>query len=299
VTFCDWQDSVALLIDTIKARGWAAKTIGQELDSHFLLVRRFQQIREGLPDARLVDFSGVLWEQRLRKSPKEIEYHRRAAEIAVNAFDDAIATARDGISERDVAAAVYSRAIRDGADNTRLALMASGARTTSLHGGLGEHILAEGDLIHLELVPHYRGYTSRIMRPISIGAPAPEARETAARLIDIQDRQYAAMKAGALAKDVDRICRDGLQASGLRGRLPNTTGYTLGYVAIPRTSDFTRCFLPNSDWVLEDGMMFHMYLAARGMAFSDTILVTANGSERLTTMDRRLCVARGSAAHSP
>ena len=68
------------------------------------------------------------------------------------------------------------------------------------------------------------------------------------------------------------------------------SGYTLGYY--PRfttiASDFSRCFLPNSDWVLEEGMTFHMYLSARGLAVSETVVVRAHGAERLTQIEQRL-----------
>jgi len=70
------------------------------------------------------------------------------------------------------------------------------------------------------------------------------------------------------------------------------TGYTLGYYfeQAPRTSDFTRYFTPAADWRLEAGMVFHMYTCAAGLAFSETVLVTDGGGERLTRMPRKLYV---------
>lgn len=35
-------------------------------------------------------------------------------------------------------------------------------------------------------------------------------------------------------------------------------------------------------------MVFHMYTGACGMAFSETVLVTEGGAERLTLLERRL-----------
>ena len=57
----------------------------------------------------------------------------------------------------------------------------------------------------------------------------------------------------------------------------------------PRTSDFTRLFTADADWRLESGMTFHMYASAEaGVAFSETVLVTDRGPERLTGTERRL-----------
>jgi Xaa-Pro dipeptidase len=126
------------------------------------------------------------------------------------------------------------------------------------------------------------------MRSTAVGGASPKQRATARRLLQIQDEQWAAMRPGAVAKDIDRICREQVLAAGLRDAYRNATGYTLGYVGVPRTSDFTRVFLPDSDWALEEGMVFHMYTWAQGMTFSDTILVTADGHERLTKVERQL-----------
>ena len=46
----------------------------------------------------------------------------------------------------------------------------------------------------------------------------------------------------------------------------------------------------DADWQLEAGMVFHMYILARGMGFSETMLVTADGAERLTRVERELAI---------
>jgi Xaa-Pro aminopeptidase len=292
VLVADWEDPVEILAATLARRGWAERRIGLELDSNYLTVRRWQAITAALPRATFVDFGEVLREIRLTKSTEEVAYLRQAAGIADRAIAAAIATAGEGRSERDAAIAASRTFLELGADSARPGVITSGSRAGSLHGVLGDHRLERGDILHLELVPQVRGYSARIMRPTVIGAPATAQSETARMLIDIQDRQLAAMKPGAVAADVDRICRDGVLAAHLRDRYDNATGYTLGYYApwSPRTSDFTRLFVPTATWVLEPGMVFHMYVSAQGLAFSETVLVTDNGAERLTRSERRLFV---------
>ena len=149
-------------------------------------------------------------------------------------------------------------------------------------------VLEEGDIVFVEPVPHFRGYTSRLMRSKTIGAPTDEQVRTAETIIRIQEEQFRAMKPGANAKDVDRVVREGILAAGLRESYTNITDYTLGLKVAPRTSDFTRVFLPNSDWQLEQNQVFHMYTSAHGLPFSETIVVTPEGGKRLTQTERRL-----------
>ncbi|UPJ94886.1 Xaa-Pro peptidase family protein [Bradyrhizobium sp. 172] len=288
VSFDDNANPVKVVAETIIARGFGASVIGVERDSHFLTVNRALELESLLPDVRFVDFSCVMWEMRQVKSPLELTYIEVAAEICDRVVVAGLDAARAGVNEREVLAAMTNEAWLKGADNALVAVIASGSRSAILHGSLGGRMLAEGDIVHMEPVPQFRSYNSRIMRPKSIGAPTDEQMRTAETMIGIQDEQFRAMKAGAKARDVDRIVREGIVAAKLRDSYTNITGYTLGLKCQPRMSDFTRVFLADSDWQLEKNQIFHMYTSARGMSFSETIVVTPEGGKRLTKKERRL-----------
>jgi len=290
VAFRDIEDPIAVLARTFEQRGWTSKRVAIELGSHFLPAARFKAMQAALPQVDFIDFGRRLWELRLHKSDVEIELLRKASAVADIGMMAAIDAAAAGVPERECAAALYAAVMRAGADTTRSALIASGKRTASLHGRLGDHILEPGDVLHVESIPLVMGYGARLMRSTSIGEPDDDQLQAAKMLLRLQEEQFAAMKPGARASDVDRILRQGVLEAGLRPTYDNVTGYTMGFVGLPVTSDFTRAFLPESDWILEEAMVFHMYTYARGLAFSDTVLVTANGSECLTKTPRQLFV---------
>lgn len=297
VSYADDEDPVAVIGGVLHDAGLSHGPIGLELDSNFLSVRRFEQIRAALPRAEIVDFSEVLRRQRLRKSPAEIEYHRRAARIADAAFTHIVERIGEGKSEREAALALYETVLSMGGDNSYSGIITSGTRVHAMHGVLGDRSLRSGDFVHTELMPQVQGYNSRLMRTTVIGRPTADQLSTARRLIEIQDEQLATIRPGAVAGEVDRICREQVLRGGLRTSYRNVTGYTLGFlpmVAIPRTSDFTRAFVPSAEWVIEEGMVFHMYVWAQGMAFSETLHVTREGIERLTLTERRLFATEGS-----
>ncbi|WP_292363702.1 Xaa-Pro peptidase family protein [Mesorhizobium sp.] len=287
VAFADNENPIKVVADTIKARGYATSAIGLERDSYFLTVHRALEIESLLPDAMIVDFSTVMWEMRLVKSPLELAYLEVAADICDRAAAAAFDAARPGVNEREVFIAMTSEAWRNGADNAQLAAISSGP-STSFHASLGDRVLEDGDIVFVEPVPHFRGYTARMMRSKAIGAPTDEQMQTAETMVRIQDEQFRAMKPGADAREVDRILREGILLAGLRDSYTNITGYTLGLKYPPRTSDFTRVFLASSEWQLEENQVFHMYTSARGLPFSETVVVTSEGGIRLTKMERKL-----------
>lgn len=290
VHFADHENPLSILSVEMERRGWNKSRVAIELDSHFLPAKRFMHLQSTLPDAKFVDFSGVLWELRLIKSQRELDMMREVSRIADAGMMAAIEMAREGVSERRCAAALYATVIREGADSMRSALISAGPRSDSLHGRLGNHILARGDVLHVESIPLYRGYGARLMRSSVIGEPSDGLARAAEIMLAAQEDQYAAMRPGARACDVDAILRQRILKAGLRDSYENFSGYTLGFIGLPKTSDFTRAFLPNSNWLLEEGMVFHMYTYAAGIAFSDTILITPSGSERLTKAERTLFV---------
>jgi len=287
VEFSDSDNPIAVVAETIKSLGLGSSVIGVERDSHFLTVNRAIELEGLLPSAQFADFSGVMWEMRLVKSPLELACLAVAAEICDRAAAAAFDAARAGAREREIFAAMTSEAWLSGADDAQVAVISSGP-STAFHASLSNRTLESGDILFVEPVPHFRGYTARMMRAKVIGTPSDEQLQTYETMIQIQDNQLRAMKPGAKASDVDSIVREGMLAARLRDSYTHITGYTLGLKFPPRTSDFTRVFLADSDWNLEENQVFHMYTSARGLPISETVVVTPSGGKRLTAMTRKL-----------
>ncbi len=292
LTYQDWDDPVPALARALAARGLAAAPIGLDGNSYAMSVARHAALRAALPEARLVDVGPLANELRLLKSPAEIALLRRAAAIADKAVVAAARACLPGRSQRDAADAAMRCFMAEGADPSPPGPITAVTGWDFLHGPTDARPLARGDLVHIELTPRIQGYSARIMRLASLGPPAAATVQATAALATLQDAQIAAMRPGALARDVDAILRDGVVRAGLRDRYENITAYTLGLYApqTPRTSDFTRILTPAADWTLEAGMVFHVYASAGGTALSETVLVGPEGPERLTTTPRTLLV---------
>jgi Xaa-Pro dipeptidase len=293
-TFLDWENPAEALALTLARRGLGDAVIGLDLGSYCMTARRYAEIHAALPDARFVDLGPVISELRLIKSPAEIGLLRQAAAVADTTLARAAALCIPGGNQRDAARAAQVAFLDLGADPGLPGPISAGRGWDFLHGHMDDAPLAEGDIVHVELVPRVAGYSARVMRCIPVGAVPPGLARDAETLAALQDRQIAAMRPGARAAEVDAILRDGVLSAGLRESFDNITGYTLGLYApqTPRTSDFTRIFHPHAEWTLQPGMVFHMYVSAAGASFSETVLVTPDGPEILTRTPRRLLTAR-------
>ncbi|OCK60184.1 Xaa-Pro peptidase family protein [Bradyrhizobium sp. LMTR 3] len=290
VGFGDWDDPLVALVDALRDRKIAHENIGVEFQSNSFTVRRYQSLRELLPDSDFRDLERSAWSLRGRKSSEEIAHMRRAGTLLDAALQATVREVGCGKSQRDVAAVAASAYYKLGFDDGFVGPLNVGSGWDSLHGFLEERPLVDGDIVHIELLPRLRFYTVRIMRSVIVGRATDEQKVAAEKLISLQDQQIAALRPGALAADVDHIVREGMVAAGLRSTYDNITGYTLGVTPLvsQHTSDLHRCFTPRSDWVIEEGMVFHMYTSAAGLAMSDSVVVTKSGGERLTKTPRQI-----------
>lgn len=297
--FSDWDDPFAVVAASIRRRGFASARIVADSASYSFTVHAQSRLRAELPEAVFVHRPGVGDRLRAVKDGSEIALLRRAARIADRSMERLCAGVGPGVTVRQAGALAASSYLEQGADDGQVGRICRGAGATGfLHAELDDHPLEVGEVLHAELVPRVKRYSARIMRPIAIAPPdrqaAPDRQALVERLVFHQDRQIAAMAAGAKASDADAVLREALLREGIRDRYTNVTGYMLGiYGRTPRSSDFSHALLPTSDWKLEAGMVFHLYTSAEGIGISDTVLVTDGGGECLTRTPRRLLVGRG------
>ncbi|KKA07176.1 hypothetical protein VP03_31765 [Sinorhizobium meliloti] len=290
VGFPDSAHPGAAVAENIRRRGFDRARIGIDLASHALTVQMFDTLKRELPNVEFLDVNGLPWKLRKLKSKAEIEKLAKASAINDATMREILEAAKPGITAREGARIALEACVRHGGDPGHFGVVTAARGWDFLHGHLHDSQLRQGDVLHIETVPCFQGYSSRMMRCVVLGEISPNLNALSNKMIELQDRQIAAMKTGALAKDVDRIMRQGAIEAGIREHYTNITGYTLGYYSkkMIRGSDFTWVFLPNSEWILEEGMVFHMYTSGGGIAISETVLVGPNGGERLTKMERRL-----------
>lgn len=280
----------AVMADVLKEKGFGKARIGVDANSYGYSALTAARLQTLLPDATFVDLGEFGHDLRACKSPAELAYLEKAALIADHAMQAVFEASFEGMTTRNAASTAASLYILEGAETGEVGpIVKSAGEQAFLHGQLSDDKLRPSDVLHVELIPRVANYCSRMMRPIVIGEASAEQKHIADRLIALQDEQIAAMKTGALASDVDAVIREPMLKEGLREAYTNVTAYSLGLVSrTPRTSDFVKCFLPTSNWPLETGMVFHVYTSAKGLGFSETVVVTPEGGRRLTQTPRKI-----------
>ena len=270
--------------------------VGVEKASSGMAVESFEKLRGHLPHAELIDGSGLVSTVKTTKSPQEIKYLRQAARITDVGVLAAIEAAREGNTDNDMAAAANDAMFKAGSEFMCLSpIVTSGARSGVLHSTHKRVTLKKGDSVCIELGACFQRYTAPVMRTVSIGEPSPEVARLANACIAALNNVISTMRPGVTADEVAKAGWEGIDMAGPDLVFHGTFAYSLGATFPPTWGDETVSVMLGDQTRLQSGMVFHHPVALRrpgqyGSMFSETTLVTDDGCEVLTGVDRKLFI---------
>jgi len=279
------RDLRALLGDL----GLAGSRVGVELDSYGLKASNWRLLEAELDGfVTWTDGSELIQELRRTKSPREIEYHRRAAELADDAWDAAVATTSAGAFEGDILAAMQGAVFRGGGDYAgNEIIIGSGDGALMVRYTSGRRILDPNDQLTLEWCGVQRRYHAAMMRTVLVGEPPPEQVAMHAACQSALEACEATIRPGATMGDVFDAHAAVLDDAGYRDVRLNACGYGMGAVYAPIWVDWPMLYHGNPLTFAADQVYFlHMILldldAHRAMTLGHSVLVTDTGVERLS-----------------
>src|SRR6476659_5915913 len=79
--------------------GLKSARVGMEVPSYYLHPHHYVKLKDILGPALVAEPNGLINSLKLAKSPQELEYHRRSAQIAGDAWKALLSTARESASE--------------------------------------------------------------------------------------------------------------------------------------------------------------------------------------------------------
>jgi Xaa-Pro dipeptidase len=146
--------------------GCRGQKLGVEWDAYGLTAARGRALDVKLENfCALEDASLLVSGLRLLKSPAEIAYHRKAAELCDAAYAAALETVQPGVDEAEVLAAMQGAVFRGGDDYPENPLViGSGDAALLCRYKTGRRRLAKNDQLTLEWAGVYRHYHACCMR---------------------------------------------------------------------------------------------------------------------------------------
>ncbi len=257
------------------------------VEAHHLTLAAARQIIQANPSIRLVETTAVAEDERVVKSPGEIEALRRAAAMGDAGFEAVLGRFRENMTEREAAAELEDSMRRAGSDGVSFdTIVAFGESAAEPHHAPGDRRLQRGDLIKLDFGATWNGYHSDMTRTIAFGAPDEERRRIHGIVLDAQRAGVEAVRAGVRCADVDAASRNLVEDAGFG--FGHGVGHGIGLEVHEAPS-----VRKESTDVLAAGMVVTVepgiYLAGLGgVRIEDTVVVTEDGCDVLTRSPKEL-----------
>ena len=284
------------LREILSEHGLAGARLGVEWEAYGLTARNGQRLSAALDGfCELEDASDLVTSLRVVKSPAEIVYVRRAAELADQALEETLPLIRPGAFEGDILATLQGAVFRgDGDYPGNEFIIGSGPAAELGRYVSGRRVIAPDDQFTLEFAGVFRHYHSCLMRTYRIGKPVPLQVSLHSCALDAMEAASAALRPGRPVGDIYDAYADTLRKAGyLNDDKLNVCGYSLGATFSPNWMDFPMLYSGNPVEAVP-GMVFFLHMAishgGQTAAPGETFLVTETGCERLGKMSMDLTI---------
>ncbi|WP_319775431.1 Xaa-Pro peptidase family protein [Breoghania sp.] len=271
--------------------------LGVEYDTHGMTGRIGRELDEALRSfADLNDASDLIPRLRAIKSPAEIAYVRKAAELADEAYRAGEAEIRAGADEARILAAMQGTVLAGGGDYPgNEFIVGSGMDALLCRYKSGRRSLGERDQVTLEFAGVYRHYHVALMRTVLTG-------EASARHIELHEAAVAALgevektlRPGNTFGDVFEAHAREMDRRNLMPHRLNACGYSLGARFAPSWMDWPMFYRGNKAEIEPNMVLFaHMILmdseTNTAMTLGCTYLTGENEPQSLSQLPRDLIV---------
>jgi Xaa-Pro aminopeptidase len=263
---------------------WEVRSLGlKHLEFDSIPIAIFLKLVEGLGEVKFKPNQDLIWDLRRVKSNEEIEFLRKASELADIGVEAGIEAVKPGVREYEIAAeAEYAMRVHGSEGVAFETIVASGPRSAHPHGVCSRRVVHEGDFIIVDLGAIYSGYRSDLTRTVVVGRPSKRQSQIVNLVLEAQREALQRIRAGLKAKEADSVARDVLASGGYDKYFLHGLGHGVGLdIHEPPTLS------SGSDDVLEEGNVVTVepgiYIDGFGGGrIEDTVLVHKYGVERLT-----------------
>lgn len=289
-------DPMAAFKAFVAELGLAGKRVGMEVPGAYLQPPHYVAVKAMLGDALVQDGSGLVTTLRAVKSPAELDYVRRAAEISAIGWTTLLAKAAEGRSELELTGAVYNAilAAGSGIPASTMNLM-TGERSAFALGAPTDRRLKRGDTGLIEIGANRKRYTSTLGRQWNMGPAAQRLKDLHAVIREAAEAAMAEMRAGVPTIVPHEAAKQVIAKAGLDQYRMHTTGYGMAPGFPPSWGESPNVFGGSND-ILKAGMVVsiepNVFLAHEGLGarLIDNVIVTETGIELLSTTPRELAI---------
>jgi len=257
--------------------------------SEYISYAVLEQIKGLLPNALMVATKGLVDSLSIVKANDEIDCIKEAVRISDQAFKHILGYIQPGLKEIEIAAELEYQMKMLGSEKPAFdTICASGWRGALPHGIASEKQVKKGELITLDFGAKYKGYHSDITRTIMLGKANSRQKKIYNLVLKAQKVGCKTVKAGIVAKNLDKKVRDIIAKAGYGKYFGHGLGHGLGTVVhdTPFVSTLSETVLKSNMVVtIEPGIYIPQW---GGVRIEDDVVIKKNKSVVLNKAPKEL-----------
>jgi Xaa-Pro aminopeptidase len=287
-------------IERISEPGWLpglAREVGAKrlgFESRHMTVSAHSAFRKSIDEAdgdgnlELVETSDLVDKMRAWKSPDEIEILARAIEITDEALEEVASGLELGVTEEEVAWELEKAMRERGAEAIGFdTIVGAGPNGALPHHRADGTVIADGDLVVIDMGAQYQGYCADLTRTVVVGEPDEKFWPVYNTVLEAQLAAEQEVRPGMTGKEVDALARDIIAEAGYGENFGHSLGHGVGLAV----HEFPHIGSKSEDPV-EDGMVFTIepgiYLSGWGGVRIEDVVVLEKGHARVLSKASKL-----------
>ena len=285
IPISDEEDPFAVLQEKL---GKDISHLGIEMKT--VSVFQYNQLQTIFPKTAYNDIQPFINLQRLKKSPAEVKYVKKAIDIIEKVMAEGIKKVKVGMTEADFTAELEFLMRKFGADGPSFSTIAlAGEKAALPHGTPGDRVIQKGDFLLIDMGVIKDGYCSDITRTFIVGEASEKQKEIYDIVLQSTNAGIDAIKAGVPVKTFDIAARNVIKEKGYDEYFNNRVGHGLGIEVHEEPS-----IHENNEQIAEAGLMFTIepgiYIPDwGGVRIEDDVYINEQGEvEVLTTFPKEL-----------
>ncbi len=287
------------LCGQIKALNLDSACIGVEMDNYWFTAAAFMSLQQHLTDSRFVDATALVNWQRAVKSPRELDYMRKAGKLVERMHQRIVDVAEPGVRKCDLVAEIYDAALRyeqsidAGGDYPAIVpLLPSGADAAAPHLTWDDRPLKSGEGTFFEIAGVHHRYHCPLSRTLYLGQPTKTFINAEQAILEGMEAGLEKARVGFTCEDIANAFFAVLKSHGIEK--DNRTGYPIGLSYPPDWGERTMSLRPGDKTPLKKNMTFHfmtgLWMDGWGFEITESIVIGESSPECLADFPRKLIV---------
>jgi len=258
-----------------------------------VVVGMLDQVRQAFPRAQFENATEILQDARSIKSPEEVAWMERAAEILDQVVAAILARAKPGVMENEMVATIWQTIIANGGDYPSMTHWGAGVNVPWACRIAPHRPLKAGDMINTELEAKYGGYIAQTVQAACLGKIPSDLKRAFEASVKVFDELVKFMKPGVSYRAViafyQKLVREAgfipkgmlLHGRGIGEDRPQITGEVEGdmYTSATYTQHLDLPLVEGNVFVLKPGAMPGD--APDSIRCGDTVVIEKAGARRL------------------